>query len=49
MKISNPMQEVAVDILMDIIAANPTGLPKNFFTEIENRYNLQTDPFTYYN
>ena len=44
--ITNTMKEVAVDILMDIIMANPTGLPEDFFTKIENRYNLQNDTFT---
>ena len=48
MKITNKMQEVAVDILTDIIAEEyfrkPVG--KEFFDRVMKKYNLQEDPFT---
>ena len=48
MKITNKMQEVAVDILTDIIAEEYFGKPvgKEFFDRVMKKYNLQEDPFT---
>ena len=46
--ISNKMQEVAVDILLDIIMEEFFGKPagSDFYQRVMQRYNLQEDPFT---
>lgn len=47
--ITNSMQEVAVDILIDIITEEYHGEPlkKEFFDRIMERYDLWEDPFTH--
>ena len=46
--ITNTMQEVAVDILERIIAAEWEGKPvgREFYDSVMSDYNLQEDPFT---
>ena len=50
MKITNKMQEVAVDILNELIVAKYSGKPidSDFYQWIIERYNLQEDPFTHF-